>query len=309
MAILSPGAYLRNVAQLALRGRSARGGDLPLPTNRIAVEESGIRILPRQLTRYLAATDGTQIAAFHGAEALLPPVFSSVWEAALALRLLNHSMVPPPTGGVIHRESECVPLRPLRLYDTFRCRLELERAEPDRRGIRLCLLSRTWNGAEQLCQENRSVLLLRTAAATERGGGMAEGGKAGRMAEEPITAWREITRWFLRGSHGRRYARASGDYNPIHLWSLTARPFGFRRPILHGFCIQALVAHALIAHRRNADPTRLRRLQTVFRSPLFLPATVALVVADTAHATQFRVVGAEGRGDGEVYAEGRFAGA
>ncbi|MDN5874434.1 MAG: hypothetical protein L0H29_08655, partial [Sinobacteraceae bacterium] len=33
---------------------------------------------------------------------------------------------------------------------------------------------------------------------------------------------------------GRRYARVSGDYNPIHLYPLTARLFGFKRAIAHG---------------------------------------------------------------------------
>lgn len=40
--------------------------------------------------------------------------------------------------------------------------------------------------------------------------------------------------WDLPGTLGRRYARVSGDWNPIHLSSLTARPFGYRRPIAHG---------------------------------------------------------------------------
>jgi acyl dehydratase len=41
-------------------------------------------------------------------------------------------------------------------------------------------------------------------------------------------------RAFLGPDYGRRYAALSGDYNPIHLWPLTARPFGFPRPIAHG---------------------------------------------------------------------------
>jgi acyl dehydratase len=40
--------------------------------------------------------------------------------------------------------------------------------------------------------------------------------------------------WAFEKSHIRRYAMVSGDYNPIHLSSLLARAFGFRRAIAHG---------------------------------------------------------------------------
>ena len=54
-------------------------------------------------------------------------------------------------------------------------------------------------------------------------------------AQPPADGWGELARWELPAGAGRRYARVSGDYNPIHLWALTARPFGFRAPILHGY--------------------------------------------------------------------------
>jgi acyl dehydratase len=38
---------------------------------------------------------------------------------------------------------------------------------------------------------------------------------------------------------GRRYAQVSGDYNPIHLHPLSARLFGFKRPIAHGWWLLA----------------------------------------------------------------------
>tara|TARA_R110001606_G_scaffold364291_2_gene518664 strand:- start:123 stop:851 length:729 start_codon:yes stop_codon:yes gene_type:complete len=51
--------------------------------------------------------------------------------------------------------------------------------------------------------------------------------------------------WKLGRDLGRRYARASGDYNPIHLAKLSAQLFGFKQAIAHGMwsksrCISAL---------------------------------------------------------------------
>ena len=44
---------------------------------------------------------------------------------------------------------------------------------------------------------------------------------------------------------GRRYGAVSGDRNPIHLYPLTARLFGFRRAIAHGMWTKARCLAAL----------------------------------------------------------------
>ena len=101
------------------------------------------------------------------------------------------------------------------------------------------------------------------------------------------------------------WASVSGDWNPIHLWSWTARPFGFRRPILHGFCTEAMVAHALIRHRLGGDPAALRRLRIAFRAPLPLPASVRLLTGEGIGSRWFRVAELDGE---KVFAEGTWAG-
>ncbi len=152
------------------------------------------------------------------------------------------------------------------------------------------------------------VMLLRSAAG-DTSPDSPRGDRTRRREEvdEPST-WEEIARWSLRGNHGRRYARVSGDYNPIHLWSLTARAFGFRRPILHGFCIEALAAHALIAHRCGGDPTRLRRLQITFRAPLLLPSQASLRVGESPRGWRFQLLGAPKDATEKLCAEGTFVG-
>lgn len=321
MAMLSAASYLGTITRLAARGLRARGKEYKLPKERVVLERRGIRISPRQLARYLKVTAGSSIPGFHEPEAVLPPLYPAVWETALAMELLTDPRVPAAPRGVLHLESDSMPLRPLRPGDTIRCRLELERATRDPQGICLHLVTRNWNGAGLLCSENRTVLLLRGVAvagvlepapdSNPESGRAAKGVEVDeRVAQEEDTLgdWEEIARWSLRGSHGRRYARASGDYNPIHLWSWTARPFGFRRAILHGYCLEALVAHTLIAHRWEGDPIRLRRLRIHFRAPLLLPDRVALLVAETAEEASFRVVGMEGRREGRIYAQGSFTG-
>ena len=83
--------------------------------------------------------------------------------------------------------------------------------------------------------------------------------------------------WTFADDTGRRYAAVSGDRNPIHLTALTARPFGFPRPIAHGMYTAARVLAALES-RRPADGLE---YTTSFRSPVLLPTRLGLHVAGT----------------------------
>jgi acyl dehydratase len=75
--------------------------------------------------------------------------------------------------------------------------------------------------------------------------------------------------WRLGGDLGRRYAAVSGDRNPIHLYAVTARPFGFRRQIAHGMWSMARCVAAV--ENRLPDAAR---VEAAFQRPVVLPATV-----------------------------------
>jgi acyl dehydratase len=76
---------------------------------------------------------------------------------------------------------------------------------------------------------------------------------------------------------GRRYAKVSGDVNPIHLSGLTAKALGFKRAIAHGMWVKARVLGALAGRLPEA-----LEVDVAFRKPLFLPSTVALATAEVA---------------------------
>ena len=76
--------------------------------------------------------------------------------------------------------------------------------------------------------------------------------------------------WRLPGNLGRRYAAVSGDHNPIHLYPLTAKAFGFPRQIAHGMWSKARCV-AAIANRLPDTVT----VEVEFKKPILLPGTVA----------------------------------
>ncbi|MBS2026209.1 MAG: acyl dehydratase, partial [Deltaproteobacteria bacterium] len=93
---------------------------------------------------------------------------------------------------------------------------------------------------------------------------------AGEVATEPV---RSLTQeWTVPADQGRRYAKVSGDYNPIHLTALTARPFGFPRAIVHGMWTLARASAAL--HEETVGRGGAWTLTCAFKKPLLLPSRV-----------------------------------
>lgn len=78
------------------------------------------------------------------------------------------------------------------------------------------------------------------------------------------------TEWKLPADLGRKYATISGDYNPIHLYPLTAKALGFNRQIAHGMWTLARCV-ATFDNRLATSATVL----VEFRKPVFLPSKVA----------------------------------
>jgi acyl dehydratase len=90
--------------------------------------------------------------------------------------------------------------------------------------------------------------------------------------------------WRIPDDAGRRYAKVSGDVNPIHLSALTAKAFGFKRAIAHGMWVKARVLGALSGRL----PDELS-LDVSFRKPLLLPSTVTLSTAQAGGGWDFAV--------------------
>src|SRR5205823_311224 len=103
--------------------------------------------------------------------------------------------------------------------------------QPHPRGRRFNLRSEARVGQE-LVWEETSTILRRDGGTegAERASGEASRSREASQTEElPVTAT-----WRLAGDLGRRYGSVSGDLNPIHIHSLSARLLGFPTAIVHG---------------------------------------------------------------------------
>lgn len=78
------------------------------------------------------------------------------------------------------------------------------------------------------------------------------------------------TVWKLDADLGRKFAAVSGDYNPIHLYPLTAKAFGFPSQIAHGIWTKARCVAAMESRIPDAAT-----VEVEFKKPVILPTKVA----------------------------------
>ncbi|GAA5230291.1 MaoC family dehydratase [Arthrobacter cryoconiti] len=94
--------------------------------------------------------------------------------------------------------------------------------------------------------------------------------------ERPMfSAPKPTAQWHLGVDTGRAYAAVSGDFNPIHLSVISAKALGLRRSIAHGMYAASRVLADIATQRPDTF-----NWEIFFESPMFLPATVSLHIAD-----------------------------
>ncbi len=82
----------------------------------------------------------------------------------------------------------------------------------------------------------------------------------------------QMADWLVPKNRGKKYAKITGDYNPIHMSPLLAKLFGLKRDIAHGFGILAeAIEHAGMNCRDKAC-----QVDVVFKGPVFLQSQVNL---------------------------------
>jgi acyl dehydratase len=187
----------------------------------------------------------------------LPPAYPHVLAFPLHLALMTDARFPFPAIGLVHVANAITVHRPTGAGEPLDLDVRASGLRSHPRGRTFALVTQARAGTELVWEETSTLL--------RRGGG--DGGAHREPAPpelEPSATWR------LPGHLGRRYAAVSGDRNPIHLHGLTARAFGFERPIAHGMWTLARCLAALDRCLPAAFTA-----EVTFRRPILLPATVA----------------------------------
>lgn len=191
----------------------------------------------------------------------LPPTYLHVLAFPVSVALMTEQAFPFPLVGLVHVANSITVLRPVRADEvvSFTVRAADLREHPAGRQFDL-LAEATVDG--EPVWSGRSTYLRR-----QKSGTSSE--KQPRGEQAPQRGGVSVVR--VPENTGRKYAAVSGDRNPIHLHSLTAKAFGFPSAIAHGMWLKARTLAAL-----EGRLTPALTVDVAFKLPVLLPSSVAV---------------------------------
>jgi hypothetical protein len=268
--ISTPPSLLRLFGSAVLsRKRVARRGQT-LP--RLRFTQRGLRIAADHAQAY------AELCGFPRSP-YVPATYPSVASLPLQLALLSNERLPISIVGIVHVANRIVQHRLIRVGEVLEFEYSIGETRTVDQGIEFDVLA-TARVADELVWESSAALLRRLP-------GSLQDASARKAHASPLDGVREA--WIVGSDLGRRYARISGDYNPIHLSAATARALGFPRAIAHGMWTKARCIAALGLHEAEKVEVDVR-----FKQPLLLPGKAAFVVKEEPGLRRFEVQSAEG---------------
>ena len=267
-----PGADLPPLPVLFARAAiTARGRGGELPGTRLT--RGGVTADPGRLAGY------ARVCGFPLTDAL-PVTYPHLLTFPLQVSLMSDRSFPLPLPGLVHLRNQIEQRRPIGVAEALDLEVWAERFARHRSGATVDLCAAV-SADGDVVWRGRSTYLARGARPPQGAPAADVEVAVGELPEGTI-------RWRVPDDVGRRYAKVSGDVNPIHLSSLTAKAFGFKHAVAHGMWVKARALAALSGRLPDA-----LAVDVAFRKPVFLPSTVTLATAPADRGWDLAVRNAE----------------
>lgn len=241
------------------------GGEIP----DLDLTLAGVRAEPEAVAAYV------RVCGFSLRDHL-PPTYPHVLAFGLQMAVMADGSFPFGAVGLVHIENRIVQHRQIGVGEEMAIRVRPTKLKPHPKGQSFSLLSEVAVGDRKVWESTSTML--------RRGGGAGTTEPGPEPSEEEAEEIAASAEWRLGGDLGRRYAAVSGDRNPIHMHSLSAKPLGFPGAIAHGMWTKARCLAALESRLPDAFSVEVR-----FRRPIVLPARVEFGSSEEGREVGFAV--------------------
>jgi acyl dehydratase len=254
------------------------------PRTVVPRRSSGTPELPRLSVRVAGVTP--RVADIHRYRGLcgvppsntLPHLYPQLLAGPLHLALMTHPSFPFRAAGVVHVRNRVV--QSAAIFEPVPLDLHawVEGCRPVARGWEFDLHTEASFRGELRWRAITTVLAMGRSGVTAS----ADTG----MTPPPEAPTEVLDELDLPSDLGRRYCALTGDINPIHMYALTARLFGFPRAIIHGTWTAARAVGAL-GDRMPASPFT---SDVRFRRPVLLPSRIRILGGSVEDGACWQVV-------------------
>ncbi|MGO4598699.1 MaoC family dehydratase [Terrabacter sp. 2RAF25] len=244
---------LRRIYATAALRRGRSGETLP----DVRVSRAGVRVDLDDLVAY------SHVCRFP-VDGTLPVTYPHLVAFPLQMTVMSDDRFPLPLMGTVHVENRIEVSRPVTTDEVLDVSVRALDLRPHRRGRQVDLVSEV---------EVRGELVWRGVSTyLSRGQEHPDAPVSEPPTSDALDGVTGGPVWRLGEGTGREYATVSGDWNPIHVHALTARPLGFPTAIAHGMYSYARALASLGPRIPEAGLSS----HVWFRKPVRLPSTLRL---------------------------------
>lgn len=259
-----------NFAKAVARATVKPGKNPTLPTTGLRLND--VALDAKHLASY------RKVCGF-SADGNLPVTYPHMHAFPLHMMLVLDKDFPFPAMGLVHVRNNITQYRPIAEREQLNIECHLGNLNKVDKGYEFSIFTSVTTGGEQVW-ESESVNFFRS--------GSGSGGKK-KDAPKPTPAT-DTVEWQVAADTGRRYGAVSGDRNPIHLYPLSAKLFGFKRQIAHGMWSKA----RCLAEIQSQLPQDAFSVEVQFKLPMFIPAAVKFENKDVKGGFDFRLLAKDG---------------
>lgn len=233
------------------------------------------------LERHGVTTDQSHLDAYNEVcgfprSDVLPATYPHMAAFGLHMTLMTDTAFPFAPMGLVHLRNTITQHRPIGVGERFDVSVHAADLRPHPKGSLIDLVTTVSVDGETVWDETMTLF-------SRHRGGSAETSSAPLTGVEAPDG---VVHWKLAGDLGRRYGAISGDRNPIHLYPLTAKAFGFSSNIAHGMWT---LARSLSAVQNKLPDAFTNDIE--FRKPILLPGTVVFGSSSDGDVLTFGVKG------------------
>ena len=214
-----------------------------------------------------------RVCGFSPTQNAVPICYPHIMAFGLHLHFFSEQDFPFNMLGLIHTDNCIQRFNATPLDENYTLSVFLDNLRPHPKGANFDLVSEYDIAGETVWRERCTLLAQLPAKMRDAPDHRNIKNERPAMPKKPCSEKADV--WHMPSNTGRAYGSVSSDRNPIHLYPLTAKLFGFKRHIAHGMWTLARSNAAIESELVNHSwPSSRLELSNQFHRPVFLPSTV-----------------------------------